>query len=162
MICIFAVSLDSYGEYLDSANVKPQNRQSMMNPLRQVDTNTSVLHIGKAPEVFHRYAKLDLALSEMSCFEPLYFDETTLGPENKSSSTRFKFLNHVTLSVNVHILKYDPGAGLGTLVFIWKVPDDMSSEDIFLIDNQVIHKLRPKLPEYRTRKMSFMLCMNNL
>lgn len=150
---LFALCLDSYAEYLDTANQKQQSRQLMMHPVRQVDVDVSVQHVEKTNAVSNTYAKLDLALSEMSFFEPLYFDETTLASENMNSSQRYKFLNNLALSVDVHILHYDPGAGLGALTFFWKVQDNISSKDMYMIDNQVIHSMRPKLPQYHTRKM---------
>lgn len=43
----------------------------MMHPVRQVDVDVSVQHVEKTNAVSNTYAKLDLALSEMSFFEPL-------------------------------------------------------------------------------------------
>lgn len=94
----------------------------MMHPVRQVDVDVSVQHVEKTNAVSNTYAKLDLALSEMSFFEPLYFDETTLASENMNSSQRYKFWNNLALSVDVHILHYDPGAGLGALTFFLEGP----------------------------------------
>lgn len=119
---LFALCLDSYAEYLDTANQKQQSRQLMMHPVRQVDVDVSVQHFEKTNAVSNTHAKLDLALSEMSFFEPLYFDETTLASENMNSSQRYKFLNNLALSVDVHILYYDPGAGLGALTFFLEGP----------------------------------------
>ncbi|CAC5366711.1 unnamed protein product [Mytilus coruscus] len=114
---LLALSLDSYAEYLDTANQKQQNRQLQVHPVRQVDVDMSVQHVEKTNEVFNRYTKLDLAVSEMSFFEPLYFDEQALVSENMTSSQRYKFLSNLAISVDVHILQYDPGAGLGALTF---------------------------------------------
>lgn len=151
---LLAISLDSYSEYLDNANQNQKMRQEKMHPVRQVDTHMSIQHVEKTNEVLNRYSKLDLALSEMAFFEPLFFDETAFGPEiEMNSSQRYKFLNSIALSVDLHVLQYDPGAGLGALTFFWKVQDSMSTKDLHLTDNQVIHNLRPKLPEYHTRKM---------
>lgn len=44
---LFALCLDSYAEYLDTANQKQQSRQLMMHPVRQVDVDVSVQHLRK-------------------------------------------------------------------------------------------------------------------
>lgn len=44
---LFALCLDSYAEYLDTANQKQQSRQLMMHPVRQVDDDVSVQHLRK-------------------------------------------------------------------------------------------------------------------
>lgn len=149
-----AVSLDSYATYLNDANKNQQIRHSFAHPVRQIDNHMSVEYRKAVNSVLDKYSKIDMSLSELPDFEPLYFDECTLGlEESMSSINRHRFLNDIAISVDIKILRYDPGAGLGALTILWKVPKDIAPNEIFKQDNQVVHKLRPNLPEYHTRRM---------
>ena len=87
-------------------------------------------------------------------FQPLYYDESTLGLEDSMNSvTRHRFLNSIALSVDLHIVQYEPSDGLGYLIFFWKVRKHMAPNEAFRMDNKVLHELRHTLPEYHTRKM---------
>ena len=101
------------------------------------------------------YNRLEGCVTQMELFQPLYFDEDLhLTVKFKGAEQRFRYFEKLSLTVPVHILRYDPGGGIGAISFIWRVPEEgMSSEVMFVRDNKVLHDLRSKLPEYHTRQM---------
>lgn len=148
-------SLQSYVEYLEQANEKQISRQLQMNPVRQIDSSLSIAHRPGQDNFLPCYSRLDGCVTQMAMFQPLFFDEDLhLTEKFKGPEQRFRFFEKLALSVPVHMLRYDPGGGNGAISFLWRVPQDgMSSEEKFLRDNKVLHDVRPKLPEYRTRQM---------
>ena len=151
-----ALSLNSYATYLDKASDKQTLRQSQSAPVRQVDTHLSIKYISKVESVGSVYNRLDLAMSEIDEFEPLFFDEDIHLSEGfafKSYEQRYKYLSDLALSSDIHLLHYDPGGSLGAVCFMWKISSNMSSEEVFVADTQILSGLRLKLPEFHTRKM---------
>ncbi|KAL3875452.1 hypothetical protein ACJMK2_033399 [Sinanodonta woodiana] len=147
--------LQSYADYLEKANEKQISRQLQMNPVRQIDSNLSIAHRPRQDEILPCYSRLDGQVSQMAMFQPLFFDEDLhLNEPFKGPEQRFRYFEKLCLTIPVHMLRYDPGGGIGAISFIWRIPEDgMSSSEMFMRDNQVLHSLRSKLPEYHTRQM---------
>lgn len=150
-----AVSLDQYARYLDNANEKQKVRQREILPVRVIDDTISIEHHKKVNAISPNYYLLDSSLNELNNFQPLYFDDQLhVNKKFQNPDQRYKFFKEVKLSTsNFHFLRYDPGGGLGIICYFWKVPEDISSEEIFLRDNKLLNILRPKLPEFHTRQM---------
>lgn len=154
-----ASSFDSYAHYLDDANEMQKMRQFSKEPIRQVDTHTSIAYRRASHDVTETYSKLDYAVNELNNFQPLFVDE-----EIHTSGTfdtpmkRMRFYESLHLSCPIHQLPYDPGGGLGVINFIWKVPVDINTEDAFGRDMGVLRNLRSRLPEFHTRQMRREFC----
>lgn len=63
-----AFSFDSYAHYLDDANEMQKIRQISKEPIRQVDTHTSIAFRSATHEVTETYRKLDYAVNELNNF----------------------------------------------------------------------------------------------
>ncbi|KAL3865743.1 hypothetical protein ACJMK2_043103 [Sinanodonta woodiana] len=147
--------LQSYAGYLEKAIEKQISRQLQMNPVCQIDSNLSIAHRPRQDEILPCYSRLDGQVSQMAMFQPLFFDEDLhLNEPFKRPEQRFRYFEKLCLTIPVHMLRYDPGGGIGAISFIWRITEDgMSSSEMFMRDNQVLHSLRSKLPEYHTRQM---------
>lgn len=151
-----AICLDQYSRYLDTANEKQKLRQIEMLPVRLVDDSISVQHHKKVKAISPLYTPLNNALNELNYFQPLYFDDQVhlhADRQFQNPDQRYKFFKDITLLTDFHLLKYDPGGGLGIICYFWKVSEDLTTEEIFMRDNKVLSILRPKLPEFHTRQM---------
>jgi hypothetical protein len=153
---MLAVSFESYARYLEKSNERQKHRQSKLTPPRQLDVNVSVLHNVKADIIPDKYKQLDMAINELDLFQPLFFDENIhVAGRFKfvNRDQRFKYFSNLALSVDTHCLRYDPGAGLGCLSVLWKIPLNESSEVIFKRDTEIYENMKLKFPEYHTRAM---------
>lgn len=70
-----ASSFDFYAHYLDDANEMQKMRQFSKEPIRQVDTHTSIAYRRASHMVTETYSKLDYAVNELNNFQPLFVDE---------------------------------------------------------------------------------------
>jgi len=68
----------------------------------------------------------------------MYIDSLMSGPSLISSAVLYS---------------YSSGNSLGTLHFIWKVPDDISAEDLTKHNHECLRQIQPNLPLYHTRAM---------
>jgi hypothetical protein len=149
-----AICLDQYSRYLDNATEKQMLRQAKTQPVRLVDDHISVEHHTKVDKISPVYTRLNNALNELNNFQLLYFeDQVHTDNSFQNCDQRYKFLKDIKLTTDFHLLKYDPGGGLGIIFYLWKVPRDLQSEKIFIQDNKVLSTLRSKLPEFHTRQM---------
>ncbi len=48
---------------------------------------------------------------------------------------------------------YSTGNCLGSIHFIWRIPEDISEEDLLKRNADALHKIQPLLPTYHTRAM---------
>ena len=48
---------------------------------------------------------------------------------------------------------YSTGNSLGSIHFMWKVPEDASEEELLSGNCEVTRKIQPQLPSYHTRAM---------
>ena len=51
------------------------------------------------------------------------------------------------------LYSYSTGNSLGSIHFIWKIPEDASEEDILTGNSEAARKILPSLPSYHTRAM---------
>lgn len=155
-----AFSFDSYAHYLDDANAMQKMRQIFKEPIRLVETHTSIA-CQSAHEVTETcaYRKLDYAVSELNNFQPLFMNEEihTNGTFD-TPMKRLRFYESLHLSCPKHQLPYDQGGGLGAINFIWMVPENINTEDAFGRDMGVLKNLRSRLPEFHIRQMRREFC----
>lgn len=51
------------------------------------------------------------------------------------------------------MLTYSPGGSLGKVVYVWRIPEDLSVPDIVKKALAIYERLKPSLPEFHTRQM---------
>lgn len=144
-----ALLFDSFAHYLDDANEMQTMSQISKEPIRQVDTHTSMAYQSATHEDTETYRKLNYAVNELNNFQPLFVDEEihTNGTFD-TSMKRLRFYKSLHISCPIHQLRFDPGGGLGAINFIWKVPENVNTEDPFGRDMGVLRNLCTRLPEF--------------
>ena len=48
---------------------------------------------------------------------------------------------------------YSTGNSLGSIHFIWRIPEEIGEEDLLSGNTEVLRKIQPSLPTYHTRAM---------
>jgi hypothetical protein len=145
-----AIAFNSYSEFLQDENEKQKYRQCLTHPVRQISDNVTVDSVAACEgPVDPKYAVLDRVLTETKEYEPVYFDEGI----HCVSLLRHQFLTNMKVSFEVDVLRFDPGAGIGQTVFIWRVPSERSPIEMMSSAAKMGKKLESRLPEYHTRQM---------
>ena len=70
-----------------------------------------------------------------------------------SSSQNYRFFNNLHLSVDIDLFTYCPGGGISSLVFVAKVPENRSANDLQTQPIRVLSQIHDQLPVYHTRAM---------
>ena len=148
-------SLQAYAAYLDKSNEQQKFRQSLNHPVRQLSDNVIVQLLKKCNGPIKAcYSELNQALSDVSEYTPVYFDETVhLAKPFQSKMERYRYIEGLALEYSVDVLTYDPGAGMGKTVFIWRVPEERSPIEMMSTAAKVHKSVSCRLPEYHTREM---------
>ena len=151
----FARCLDSYAAYLESSNEQQKYRQSLSHPVRQVSEHSVVMYLPKCMGPIEcRYSILDQILKEANEYEPICFDETIhMNGGFRDRFERRRFIDNISVSHNTDMLKFDPGAGLGQVIFLWRVPDERSPTEMMTSASKMYGRLENRLNEYHTREM---------
>lgn len=136
-----------------SQNEQQKERQERSVPVCIIDGNISILHCSHTETVQYKYAKLDNAMIEIELFKPDENIHLADCKQFQNYDQRYKFFQGLSRSVDVHMLRYDPGAGLGSISYIWRGPTCMSYEELFAYENTVLSSIRSKLMEHHTRTM---------
>ena len=147
--------MDSYAAYLEASNEQQKYRQSLSVPVRQVSEHAEVVYIPSCNgPVENKYSILEQVLKESQEYEPIFFDESIhINTRFRDRFERRRFIQGINVSHNVDLLKYDPGAGLGQVVFLWRVPPERSPTEMMNSAAKMHGKLKPRLSEYHTREM---------
>lgn len=150
-----ALSLQTYAIYLEKNNEKQKYRQSLLHPVRPCGDHASIQDCPRCNgPVKECYSVLDEILKGTEEYTPVYFDESLhVKQPFRDQFQRRRFLDGLSLTFPVDMLSYDPGAGTGKTVFIWRVPEDRSSVEMMNSSTKVFKSLEQRLPEYHTRKM---------
>ncbi|XP_053376613.1 uncharacterized protein LOC123531671 [Mercenaria mercenaria] len=149
-----SVCLHQYASYLDQNNTKQKFRQSLLHPARQVGDHAVVQPYPKClGPVKLCYSMLDQVLSESEEYAPVLFDEYLHTHETFTSMSRIRYIEGLSLTHPVDVLSYDPGAGLGKVVFLWCVPENRSPVEMMSSAARIHKTLETKLPQYHTRQM---------
>ena len=150
------MSLDSYAAHLDSSNEQQKYRQILSHPVRQVSENACVMYLPQCNgPIESKYSILDQVLTEANENTPIYFDETihVINGQFRDKFERRRFIEGISVSHAIDILKFDPGAGLGQVIFIWRVPEDRSPTEMMTSAVKMHGELKDRLNEYHTREM---------
>ncbi|CAC5423863.1 unnamed protein product [Mytilus coruscus] len=146
--------MNSYASYLDEKNADQQKRQKLNHPPRQVGDHAWLEVKPGCEAVNPKYSLLDQAMWNLQLHQYLCFNEEQhyAGPFI-SSSDKYHFFERPSLSFSICMLSYCPGGSLGKIVYLWKVPDYMTTSEIIKSSLFIYERLKPRLPEFHTRKM---------
>ena len=150
-----SICLQCYATFLDKSNEHQKYRQSLNEPVRQFGDHSSVQFYPacKGP-VKACNSILDQIISESGEYTPIFFDDDLHTPEIfVNRMQRLRFIAGLSLRHPVDVLCYDPGAGLGKTVFLWRVSLDRSPVEMMSTAAKMHKKLSSKLPEFHTRQM---------
>jgi hypothetical protein len=117
-------------------------------------TRSSICGFWSALESANDYKLLDNIVPQLSPYKFLYFDEQLhILCQFKNRVDRFSFLQAMKLSVPINILRYDPGGGCESTVFLWQIPEERGLAEVMNMIMKVVERLQPRLPEYHSRRM---------
>lgn len=93
-------------------------------------------------------------MKSVSNFIPVYFDEEIfLTQPFESSMDRYRYLQKLSLSCDVAVLRYVPGGSSSAVMYLWKVPSNISNTELMTSTTRITESLKPKLNEFHTRQM---------
>lgn len=150
-----AMCLQSYCSKLDKYNDQQKQRQGQPQPVRPLGKYSSVQYNPPCTGILNpRYSIIDQVVRESDVYLPIYLDDTIHIEESwRNRMQRLRFIDGLYLSYPIDILTYDPGAGIGKSVFLWRVPESRSPVEMMTSATKVFKSLEYKLPEYHTREM---------
>jgi hypothetical protein len=149
-----ATCMEKYADYLQDQLKKQNANQSMMHPVRMVETEVSIEYRQPCSLVKEDYTLFEKDVLDAGLLKPVQFDENvhyTRGFETPQH--RYRFIANMHLSIPIEIVKYSPGGSSFTSVFAYQVDANRSADDEKTQSAQVVASLRPKLKEYHTRAM---------
>lgn len=140
-----AKCLRFYVDNLEKENRSQQLRQSQLTvALRPFD----VIDVKAACTVAPVYKDLNDATLNSSEYEVIHADQ--LAPTEKSK--RYFFFKNLSLSRPVQLYRYHQSGSLGTLNFIWVVPEDHKERsNSKMVAN--IEQIKQTIPTYHTRAL---------
>lgn len=161
-----ALSMGSYADYLQHSVEKQQKRQALDHPVRQVGDSCTLSHRPSATEVNPRYAVLDNVVSSREPYQYIMFDESShISNPFKDYNVKYYFFEKLQLSIPVDMLQYSPGGPGGSVVVLWRTPEERDSvNEVLNMSLKVVENVKPLLPEYHTRfmKSQFLKKISNL
>lgn len=147
-----AVVLQEISEFLEKKTMEVQNVHHSLHPVRQISENAVVTHHTAVRPVSSMYISLDTAVRELSDYEPVALEDLQTHLSSSAADIH-RFVTGIGLSVSVDILRYNPGGGTGSIVFLWRVPASRSENEILTMSARMLQKLKPNIPIYHTRAM---------
>ncbi|XP_033749002.1 uncharacterized protein LOC117333692 [Pecten maximus] len=150
----FALCMSSYSDFLLKSNEEQKHRQRLDHPVREVAQHAFLQEVEAVDTVPNQYRQLDSILGQLGFYEYLYFDEEIHASVSfRNTFERLIFTRHIQLSFPINILRYDPGGSCSATIFLWKVSKDRGLSQVMNEAIKVVHHLKPRLPEYHTRRM---------
>ena len=145
-----ARSLSGYADYLGKKNKQMKFLHSQLQPVRTVGDNLQFQYLPSASVVLPDFEELERALKAKNQFQSLQLE--SLCPQNPSKRYEFlKKLKNIGLPFPTAMLTYSHGNNVGSLNFLWCVPD--KSDSTFSSCQGVIESVKEMLPVYKTRAM---------
>jgi hypothetical protein len=141
-------NIRKYISYLESVNNEMILNHSKNEPIRNLLDNTT-LEIRNKQRNFNPKFKIISNLLQNSDFYELHLLDNYL-PQDKK--LRYDFINELKVDYIFTLYRYYHGNYLGTLNFIWKVPDSISEQDKCQ-EAQTLTLANEMIPTYFTRQM---------
>ncbi|CAB4378756.1 unnamed protein product [Rhizophagus irregularis] len=143
--------IKKYTEHLETTNDNMKRIHESGNPVREPSSNCNIHLISKNDEeIDERYFELDSDLKNNELFDFVDLDQYAPNDPIK----KHNFIQDIQLPVPAGLYRYPHGNYLGTLNFIWRVPDiEEASEYYETLKAQMITHINDIIPIYCTRQM---------
>lgn len=138
-----------YKKRLDKDNQRhKESYQRGSSPKRSLESNTSLEYIAPGSKLNEKYTRLQDDLNSLKNYQ--YMDLDSYTPDDRLK--RRQYLKNLTLQVPVMLYRMAYGGSVGTLNFIWKVPEQDTQERT--TQNALnVNKINADLPKFSTRSM---------
>ena len=141
-----AECLNCYVKHLEA---KQKTRQSSLETVRSPLRDLDVREVDPVISVGDEYHAL--CVGE---YDAIHLDENFTPIDRRK---RYEFLHSLQLSVPIEVFRYNRSGSLGTMTFVWKIPQD-KREHSTEKSLQVIDSIRSLIPLYHTRSMTREFC----
>ena len=137
-----AECLNCYVKHLEADNAKQKTRQSSLEPVRSPLRDFDVREVDPVISVGDEYHALDSAIGSVGEYDAIHLDEKFTPIDRRK---RYEFLHSLQLSVPIEVFRYNRSGSLGTMTFVWKIPQD-KREHSTEKSLQVIDSIRSLIP----------------
>ena len=102
-------------------------RQNSLEP-RSVEDNASLVTLSptEGAESLSQYHEVKQSLLGLPLYQPLYLND--LAPADQLERTCRKWLSSLPLPFSIMLYKFAYGNNLGTLTYVWRIPEDESAD----------------------------------
>ncbi|CAG8559872.1 42298_t:CDS:2 [Gigaspora margarita] len=140
----------TYANYLETVNQHMQRIQLASAPARSPESNSNLEIRSSCTEnaIEEIYLPIAKHIRDASEYEIISLEEFL--PDIKEK--RFFYLSNLTIDSTIMLYRYHHGNYLGTLNFIWKIPEDFELRDDTK-NAQAIIRTQSLLPQFFTRYM---------
>ena len=177
-ICVLADSLHKYAEYLKCKNSEVQENHNKLTPVRLPSDAEHFTFIRKSswikPAIEAEYRPLQIQLDREEQFVPVFVNDYTPADQRYAGSSIVDNLdmnlfgmlffrrrryyidslkNGQCLRCDTVLFAYSTGNCLGTIHFIWRVPEGNDVATLTAGNAECYRKIQPSLPTYHTRAM---------
>ena len=147
-----AKNVSSYIDQLDQQRAGVNTNHSLMTPVRSSSEAESFIVIRpQATEPLERYQELNDLLKSANDFEPVFVNDVCPA----SARQRRYYMDCLPQSIQVHAVKFSHSYGnnLGTMHFMWSIPDSITESELLHQNMIVAQSVREKIQIYHTRAM---------
>ena len=150
-----ATAFSSYSVFLDNSNIQQQERQHKMTPSRQIEKDIWLdRRYATKEDIKIEYQSLNNRINEAANFAPIFFDEEIfLTKPFDNSMDRFRYFQKLLLSNEVAICRYDPGGSNTSITYLWKLPENVTDNELMTSSTRIVQNLKQNLYEFHTRQM---------
>lgn len=139
-------AIHCYIEYLEKHNASMQQVHQQSEPQRILEDNLAVYTLPCSIEgVSGDYQEVDDVLSSRPEYSPVCLND--FAPSDRYK--RRHWLDKLALPYKVTVMKYPHGNSLGTLYFLWKVPEKIDETQ----NARLVVQLSQEVHKYSTREM---------
>ena len=105
--------------HMESNNTHASETHTLTSPLRNTREHSQVLIINSVQNVDRQYKNIDTQLKENDTFKYIHLVEF----EPVDRYTRRHWIENLRISVPIALFRMPYGGNIGTLNFVWKLPD---------------------------------------
>ncbi|CAG8505300.1 11145_t:CDS:2 [Gigaspora margarita] len=142
--------LKKYSDYLITTNASMNELHHSNESARSPENNSTMYRVNACEpyQLKDEYIQLDDLLFEKSVYEHVEIQQYL--PNN--ATDRYRFMKEVQLTFPIGVYRYYQGNYLGTINYIWRIPENEESNDETL-KARMLAKIHEELPRYFTRQI---------
>ncbi|CAB4385605.1 unnamed protein product [Rhizophagus irregularis] len=143
--------LRKYSEYLVTTTASMSKLHHSDESARNPENSSTMYQIPacKCDSLYENYIQLNDTLLEEQVYR--YINIQPYLPINIMK--RYRFIKELQLTFPIGIYRYHQGNYLGTINYIWKIPDDEVFNDEKTLKARMLARIHERLPHYFTRQM---------